>query len=435
MDSTNIFNEEHNNDNNKNLFKINLANVELPSFRESKVNGIEYISFGEDNNFPKELENMYNEASLHSAILVKIAKGIFGNGIRIADADKVSDYDKSYFYDKIFNNFSFDCSLEDLIKKSINDYCVFGAFALQTIYSRDRSKIVQVNHVAPSTLRIGKPEQGIIQHYLICEDWQAAKRGSNKPIIYPVFNPNSVQKNQSQILYTKDYRVGQKYYGLPNYIAGITWIKTSINYAKYHLANTENSFNPSMHIALFGDFNDEQKQKINSDLNKKFKGVSNAGNIFLTLSKNKEFMPVVNMLEANKLDSTFLVLNEQITQALISSHHLPSISVLGFSKDLAIGSREDLDNVNKIFENTVLKPMRKTIVDTFNRIIKNMGCNVQIELQPNQIIDYSFSENVLSQILTVKEMRDIIGAKELDEKELNALQAKLTAEQNKNKEI
>lgn len=105
---------------------------------------------------------MFNEYSLHSTILVKIGKGIFGDGIKIVDEEKVSDYDKSYFYDKIFNSFTFDSTLEETIKKSINDYCVFGAFALQTIYSRDKKKIAQVNHVLPSTLRIGKHEQGII---------------------------------------------------------------------------------------------------------------------------------------------------------------------------------------------------------------------------------------------------------------------------------
>ena len=78
-----------------------------------------------------------------------------------------------------------------------------GQAAIQVIYSKDRSKIVQLEHMPIETLRAEKCDaDGNVPAYYYCNDWANIKK-SDKPLRIPAFG---MSKESIEIYYIKPYK-------------------------------------------------------------------------------------------------------------------------------------------------------------------------------------------------------------------------------------
>ena len=123
---------------------INLSTYTSPEIKEVKHK--DYIKYGEHNDYFQYLIDRYNGSPTNNAIINGISEMIFGKGL---DATDSSQKPNEYAQMKVL--FTNDC-----VRKLVYDLKLMGQCAIQVIYSKDRSKIAQLEHLPVETLRAGR---------------------------------------------------------------------------------------------------------------------------------------------------------------------------------------------------------------------------------------------------------------------------------------
>ena len=227
----------------KNKNKMHFAKVErfsqpLANFNE-KLQG-HYVKSGDDNRFPQYLIELYNRSAIHAACVDSIVHGVIGQGLTANEEDFLEYANKKESWNDIFN-------------KVTLDFILHGSFALEIIYSRDRSKIAAVHHIDFSTIRAKeKNYRGIIPGYYISNDWKQFKAHTEENTLYlPVFDLEKAQDEASQIFVVHNYRPGQQYYPLPSYNGALRTIELDVEIDNFHLQNIKNGLSPSLAITTY----------------------------------------------------------------------------------------------------------------------------------------------------------------------------------------
>jgi len=106
----------------KEIFQVlKFSDEKLPVFKENRYKKIMF--YGEKNDFPEKLIELYNRSPKHNAIVTHKAKFICGKDTVIEGGDK-----------SILENFNKYDSLVEIKYKSQLDKRIFGARAFEVIY-------------------------------------------------------------------------------------------------------------------------------------------------------------------------------------------------------------------------------------------------------------------------------------------------------------
>ena len=101
----------------------------------------EVVKFGEYNDFPDYLVNLFNNSSTHETCVNAIVEAIKGDGLT---AEPTFVLEKANGMGESWN---------DVYSKVAKDYYLFGGFALEVIYNKLRTKIAEVYHVPFASVR------------------------------------------------------------------------------------------------------------------------------------------------------------------------------------------------------------------------------------------------------------------------------------------
>ena len=187
---------------------VNLSSYTSPVIKE--VASKEFVSYGEDNNYFQYLIDRYNGSPSNNAIINGVSEMIYGKGLDASDSNT-----KPEEYAQMKSLFNKDCT-----RKLCYDLKLMGQCAIQVIYSQDREKIVQLEHIPIETLRAEKcDDKGEINAYFYFNDWSKYKQGNILKRI-PAFGKSN---EGLEILYIKPYRAGFKYYSPVDYQGGIQY--------------------------------------------------------------------------------------------------------------------------------------------------------------------------------------------------------------------
>ena len=219
----------------------------------SESAGDDYISYGDTapyfNTYPQFLIDLYNSSPVHRAITDSASNYIAGKGILIEDESNIEATNKLKSF---LLNINSKETIEGLLSKIGKDLYLQGAFALNIIYSKDRTSIVSITHIAAEKVRIGVPnDNGIVDTYYVSKDWSNIRAHGNEPKPVPAYNPND-RTNPSQIMYVRDYTPGLDLYGAPTYSPASNWALTDSLISEYQLSNVQNGFSGTTWI----NFND-----------------------------------------------------------------------------------------------------------------------------------------------------------------------------------
>ena len=163
------------------------------------------------------LIDRYNGSPTNNAAVNGISEMIYGRGLEATDSES-----KPAEYEKMKSLFKKDC-----MKKVCYDYKMMGQAALQIIYSKDRKKIVQVEHIPVETLRAEKANnKGQIQAYYYAKDWSEIT-SKLQPKRIPAFGSSNAGL---EILYIKPYRAGFYYYSPVDYQGGLQYAELEERY-------------------------------------------------------------------------------------------------------------------------------------------------------------------------------------------------------------
>ena len=399
----------------ENIISINLSTTTAPVV--SEVRGKDYISYGTEdwaNLFPQFLIDLYYNSSTQAAIINATAELIAGEGLVIEDEDE-RDLDAIVKLKKFFGSANSNETLDEVIKKIAFDFKLQGAFALNVVWSQDRTQIAEIHHIDCSKIRAEKPnELGKVEAYYISSDWSNTRM--NKPYRVPAFNTND-RTAANQILYTGLYSPNMNVYHTPDYVAANNWALVDQRVAEFHLNNISNGFSGSFMISFAnGVPTQEERFQIEQSLADKFSGEKNAGKFILTFSDDKTRTPEITAISPSDLDKQYLALQELLVQNILTGHRVTSPILMGIKSDTGLGNNADeLNSAANYYLNTVCMPFQEHIIKTLRKIftVNNMDMPVRFEqLKP---ITTRFTNQDLMAVMTQDEIREELGLPPLKE--------------------
>jgi len=409
-----------------NILNINLETETAPHVIEER--GKDWISYGTENwnnLYPQFLIDLYYNSSTQAAIINATAEMIAAENLIIEDKDD-RNLDARIKLQNFMNRANSKESLHEVIKKIAFDFKLQGAFALNIVWSKDRTQIAEIYHIPVEKIRAEKPNKmGRIDGYYISADWRNTRM--NKPYRVPAFNIND-RTSANQILYSGLYSPNMNVYHTPDYVAANNWALCDQKVAEFHLSNISNGFAGSYFISFAnGVPTAEERRQIERSISQKFTGEKAAGRFVLTFSDDRTRTPEIVPISMSDADKQFLALQELLVQNILTAHRVTSPMLMGIKNDTGLGSNVDeLNAAANFYLNTVVKPFQDHIVKTLRKIfqVNNMDMPVNfVQLKP---ITVQFTSEDLKGVMTQDEIREEIGLEPLDtEVEVKANLAKV----------
>lgn len=399
-----------------NLININLETSTSPEVKE--VRGKDWIYFGDANGewanlYPQFIIDLYYSSSITAAIVNSTAEMIAGENLIIEDQDD-RDLEASVKLQNFMDRANGNESLHEVIKKISFDFKLQGAFALNVVWSKDRSQIAEIYHVDVSKIRCARPDEfGKTKGYYISADWSNTRQ--NKPYYVPAFNAND-RTCANQIMYSGLYSPNMNSYYIPDSVSCNNWALCDGRISEYHLNAISSGFSSSFMINFSNGIpTQEERFQIEQSLTEKFTGQKNAGKFILTFSDDKTRTPEINALSPADLDKQYLALQELLVQNILSGHRVTSPMLMGIKSDTGLGSNVDELNASANFYlNTVVKPFQDHIIKELRKIFKVNQMDMPVNFVQLKPITLEFTSEDLKAVMTESEIRDELGLEPLD---------------------
>jgi hypothetical protein len=361
-----------------NIRIVNLASHTTPAVIED--NRKEWVAFGEDNNYYQYLIDRYNGSATNNAIINGMTELIYGKGLHATDAARKPDE-----YAMMKSLFSRQC-----MRKLTFDLKAMGQAAMQVIYNKDKTKIVQVEHFPIETLRMEKMnEDGEIEGYYYSKDWTKIRKKGYEPVRIPAFGYGS--KGEGLEIYCiKPYRAGFYYYSPVDYQGGIPYAELEEEVANYHINNIKNGLAPSMLINFNnGVPTEEERELIERRIIQKFSGSSNSGKFILAFNDNKEMAASIEPVQLSDASEQYQFLADESMRKLMVAHRVTSPMLMGIKDNTGLGNNADeLKTASLLFHNTVVRPFQELILDAIDDILAVNGASLNVffkTLQPLEL--------------------------------------------------
>ena len=368
---------------------VNLSSYTAPEIVESKK--YDWVGYGDDNMYFQYLIDRYNGSPTNNAAVNGIAEMIYGRGIEATDSES-----KPEEYAKMKQLFTKDC-----MKKICYDFKMMGQAALQIIYSKDHSEIVEVSHIPVETLRAEKASGGEIRGYYYAADWSEVKQNDKLKRI-PAFG---MSNEGMEILYIRPYRAGFYYYSPVDYQGGLQYAELEEEIANYHISNIQNGLQPSMLINFNNGTPDkEARDMIERAIYEKFSGSSNAGKFILAFNDSKELAATVDPIILNDAHQQYQFLSDESMKKVMVSHRIVSPMLVGIKDNSGLGNNaEELQTASILMDNTVIRPMQVTILDELERVLEFNGIELDIYFKTLQPLEFTDLTNAISESEIEKE--------------------------------
>jgi len=402
-----------------NIININLETSTAPVVTE--VRGKDYIEYGDANGewrnlYPQFLIDLYYSSSITAAIVNSTSEMIAGEALIIEDEDD-RDLEATVKLQNFMNRANGNESLHEVIKKLAFDFKLQGGFALNIVWSKDRTQIAEIYHIDVSKLRCARPDEiGRMPGYYISADWTNTRQ--NKPYYVPAFNAND-RTSANQIMYSGLYSPDMNSYYTPDWASCTNWGLIDARISEYHLNAISSGFSGSFMVNFSnGVPTREERHQIEQSLTDKFTGQNNAGKFILTFSDDKTRTPEVQAITPSDLDKQYLALQELLTSNILSGHRVTSKTLMGIDSANGFSSNTDeIINAANFYLNTVIKPFQDQIVKQLRKIfqINNMDMPVNfVQLKP---ITVQFDSKTIREVMTTDEIREELGLEPLGEEE------------------
>lgn len=335
-----------------------LEKTNMPDAKEVIRSGYDYVSWGKDNRFPNDLYDMYQNSAILQSVINGTADYVFGSGV-ISAFDVVNDKYET---------------LEDVVKKCVFDYLIFGGFAVQLMYKG--GKVESIYWLDFQKCRRSEDEKKVFYS----DDWGKYAR---KALEYKAWTPET--DKGTCIFYYKGHKT-RGIYPVPMYIGALKSVKISTEISNFHLNNIVKGFASNAIISFNnGEPDDDTKARIEKDVKEKFCGTDNAGSFLLLFNESKENACEIAKIQDDKFDLKYDALSKSVKEDIfIAFRATPTLFGLpnennGFSKQEYLESFE-------LYNKTVVVPIQKD----FERAFKAMG--FVIKFKTFQLDDISKTE-------------------------------------------
>ena len=367
------------------------------SYREQSDD--HFVKSGEDNLFPQHLIHLYNRSSIHAAAVNAIVEGIVGQGLT---ANHEAFLDRANKKGETWN---------DIFQKCALDFKLHGSYALEVIWSLDRSRIAEVYHIDFSIVRAKeKDHRGHIPGYYLCNDWKPFTNHNEDKVWYlPVFDEDKKTDEPNQIFVFKTYRPGQEYYPLPDYNGALKVIELDTEIDNFHVNNIKNGLAPSLAITTYMNGADDDVAAVENMLRANYGGTENAGSLIYMDVDSPENKPDITPIPQNGADGYYTTINDLTVQKILTAHRITSPMLLGIKTEGQLGGRAELVDALLIFQHNVILPLQQDMLRGFERLLEVNYPSIVIGVETTQLFsDGETAEEVVTSVeVTDQEDADI----------------------------
>jgi hypothetical protein len=371
-----------------------------------------YVKYGDDNLFPQYLIDLYKSSATHNALCTSIAYMIFGDGVQADTLDarlKIQEW-----------------GLDDEVRKACLDLKIQGGFALEVVYSIDRTTISKVRHCPFENIRSAEvDEDENVEFYYYSKDWSDKRC---EPELVRAFDPEDAVEYPVQILYVKPFSPGSYYYPKPDYIGSIDYIELDKEIGKYHINNIKNGMAPSFHLAFKnGTPSQEERRKIRNDVERQLAGATNAGKFIMTFSDQPDRKPDFEPFPLSDADKQYQFLSTEVSDKIMIGHRVVSSAMFGVKTAGQLGNTQELEIASTLFDDQVVKPYQRIVKNAVQSILNAAGTPaivsvVEVEEEAPTVAELSSEDEVVD--LTLASDYLIEMGEEVDEDEWELIDAR-----------
>jgi hypothetical protein len=385
-----------------NVHILNLAAYSTPTIQESKRDA--WVEYGEDNNYYQFLIDRYTNSTTNNAIINNISRLIYGRGLSALDASR-----KPNEYAQMMSLFNKDC-----VRKICMDRKMLGQFAIQVHYNKDHSKILKAYHIPTNLIRAEKcNEDGNIEGYYYSDDWTDVKKF--KPQRYSAFGTS---KDEVEILFSKPYAVGMKYYSYPDYQGSLPYALLEEEISNYLINDVQRSFSGKVLINFSNGIpTEEQQEQIASKITSKLTGAQ--GNpVIVAFNRNAESATTIESIPVDNAPEHYAFLSEECLRKIMLGHNVTSPLLFGIATTTGFSSNADeLKNSSILFDNMVIRPMQEEILEAFDSILAYNGISLKLYFKTLQPLEFTDLENAQTEEQVAEETGTELSA--IDELDLS----------------
>jgi hypothetical protein len=358
-----------------NIHVLELSGYEAPVIKEAKREN--WVEFGDDNNYYQYLIDRYTNSTTNNAIINNIARLVYGRGLSATDASR-----KPNEYAQMMALFHKDC-----VRHLCTDLKLLGQCAVQVIYTKDRKKIAQVEHIPVQLLRAEKcNEEGKVEAYYYSDDWTDLRKYTPKRI-----SAFGCSKDNIEVYFIKPYSVGMKYYALPDYIGGIPYAVLEEDISEYLINEVENGFSGRSVVNFNnGVPSEDQQQIIKNKVQSQLTGMSGE-KLIVAFNNNAESKTTVDSMPVNDAPDLYSTLSEECLRKIMLAHNVTSPLLFGIASSNGFSSNSDeLKDSFALFSNMVIAPMQELLLDAFDQILAYNGVALNLffrTLKPLEFVD------------------------------------------------
>jgi hypothetical protein len=363
-----------------NLHVLNLSAYTSPVVSETnRENWVDFLTEDGDQYFQFLIER-YSNSTTNNAIINNVARLIYGKGLSALDANK-----KPNEYAQMMSLFH-----KEDVRKMVLDRKMFGQFAIQVHYNDKHDKILKAYHIPVNLLRAEKCDKdGQITGYYYSDNWDDTKKFA--PIR---FNAFGYSKEKIEILFSKPYSVGMKYYAYPDYQGAVPYTLLEEEIADYLINEVQNGFSGTKVVNFNnGVPTDEQQQIISNKVLSKLTG-SRGQKVIVAFNNNAESKTTVEDIPLNDAPEHYTYLSEECLRKIMLGHNITSPLLFGVASTNGFSSNaEELKNSSILFDNMVIRPFQEELLDAFDSILAFNGVALKLFFKTLQPLEFTDLEN------------------------------------------
>ena len=361
-----------------NVHVLQLSAYTTPIIKESKRDN--WVDFGEDNDYYTFLIDRYTNSTTNNAIINSISRLVYGRGLSAVDASR-----KPNEYAQMMALFSPDC-----MRRIAFDRKMLGQFALQVHYNDKHDKILKAYHIPINLIRAEKcNEDGEILGYYYSDNWEEVKKFPPKR-----FASFGTSKDKVEILFSKPYAVGMKYYAYPDYQGAVPYTMLEEEVADYLINEVQNGFSGTKVVNFNNGVPTEEQQNIISNkVMSKLTG-SKGQKVIVAFNDNKESSTTVEDIPLNDAPDHYTYLSEECVRKIMLGHSVTSPLIFGIANASGFSSNADeLENSFILFNNMVIKPLQDELIDALDKILAYNDVSLKLYFRTLKPLEFTDLEN------------------------------------------
>ena len=379
---------------------INLAGYEVPSIKESTR--YDWVEYGDDNNYFGDIIERYTGSPTNSRCINGITDLIYGRGLNATDSET--------------NSVQFGQMqqiLKDVdVRRIVGDLKLLGQAAIQVVYNKRKTKIMQLKHFPTETLRAEKAKDGKVQAYYYHPKW-AELKPSDKPKRIPAYKFG--RKSETVEIYCiKPYRAGFYYYSPVDYQGCLQYCSLEEEVSNYHINNIQNGLQPSLLLNFNNGIpGDEAQEMIERKIYEKFSGSSNAGRFILAFNDNAENQSTVEPIHLPDAHAQYDFLAKESREKIMIGHGVVSPILLGIKDNTGFGNNaEELRTASVLMDNIVIRPFQTLLINSFNELLSFNGISLNLYFVTLQPIEFTELDNIETKIKREEETGEKLSSQE-----------------------